>query len=258
MKSVGNLTEFVRDHMLEPFDADKWTAEIVTHFDDLTKAHEAVQRAQAQLTGLNPLLEECTRYDRVEAEIAALTAQRRALRYYFADRKAAVLETLLAELTARRAGLDARRGELESQLTVLRDRVGTLMVELAGHGGNRLAEIDRQIADGETASRARTRKSEQFAELLKKAGLDQVETATDFATRIREIVAARDAAKQDLADCQNMLTKTTVEAEKRGEEAAEDNAELRRLHERTNKTRRHTLHLPARLSRDPRRASAPR
>ena len=97
MKSVGNLTEFVRDHMLEPFDADKWTAEIVTHFDDLTKAHEAVQRAQAQLTALNPLLEECTRYDRVEAEIAALTAQRRALRYYFADRKAAVLETLLAE-----------------------------------------------------------------------------------------------------------------------------------------------------------------
>jgi Uncharacterized protein conserved in bacteria len=26
MKSVGNLTDFVRDHMLEPFDAAKWTA----------------------------------------------------------------------------------------------------------------------------------------------------------------------------------------------------------------------------------------
>src|SRR5260221_12790281 len=102
MKSVGNLTEFVRDHMLEPFDADKWTAEIVTHFDDLTKAHEAVQRAQAQLTGLNPLLEECTRYDRVEAEIAALTAQRRAHRVYFTDRKAAEHVQLLALITARR------------------------------------------------------------------------------------------------------------------------------------------------------------
>jgi len=146
MKSVGNLTEFVRDHMLEPFDADKWTAEIVMHFDDLTRAHEAVQRAQAQLTALNPLLEECTRCDRVEAEIAALTAQRKALRYYFADRKAAVLETLLASLAARRARLDARRGDLESQLTVLRDRVGTLLVELAGHGGNRLAEIGARIA----------------------------------------------------------------------------------------------------------------
>src|SRR5258708_2800708 len=224
MKSVGNLTEFVRDHMLEPFDADKWTAEIITHFDDLTKAHEAVQRAQAQLTALNPLLEECTRYDRVEAEIAALTAQR--------------------------ARLDAGRGELESQLTVLRDRVGTLLVELAGHGGNRLAEIDRQIVDGETARAARMRKSEQFAELLKKAGLDQVEAATDFAARIREIVAARDAAKHDLADCQNKLTKTTVEADKRGEEAAEVNAELRSLQERKNNIPRQNLDLRALLCRE--------
>src|SRR5258708_3359826 len=47
MKSVGNLTDFVRDHMLEPFDAATWTQQIVGHFDDLTKAHEAVQRAQS-------------------------------------------------------------------------------------------------------------------------------------------------------------------------------------------------------------------
>ena len=51
MKAVGNLTDFVREHMLEPFDAAAWTAKIVEHFEDLTKAHEAVRRAQAQLAG---------------------------------------------------------------------------------------------------------------------------------------------------------------------------------------------------------------
>src|SRR5262245_42634309 len=40
MKSVGNLTDFVREHMLEPFNAAKATADIVAHFEDLTKAHE--------------------------------------------------------------------------------------------------------------------------------------------------------------------------------------------------------------------------
>ncbi len=59
MKSVGNLTDFVRDHMLEPFDAAKATASIIAHFEDLTKAHEAVQRAQAQLAALTPLLKDC-------------------------------------------------------------------------------------------------------------------------------------------------------------------------------------------------------
>src|SRR5271169_5591506 len=58
MKSVGNLTQFVREHMLEPFDAAKATRDIVAHFEDLTKAHEAVQRAQAQLALLAPLLKE--------------------------------------------------------------------------------------------------------------------------------------------------------------------------------------------------------
>src|SRR5262249_44471502 len=45
MKSVGNLTQFVREHMLEPFNAAQATKNIVDHFEDLTKAHEAVLRA---------------------------------------------------------------------------------------------------------------------------------------------------------------------------------------------------------------------
>ena len=44
MKSVGNLTDFVRNHMLEPFDAGRLDPAIVAHFEDLTKAHEAVRR----------------------------------------------------------------------------------------------------------------------------------------------------------------------------------------------------------------------
>ena len=54
MKSVGNLTDFVRDHMLEPFDAASAVTGIVAHFEDLTKAHESVQRAKAQLAAADP------------------------------------------------------------------------------------------------------------------------------------------------------------------------------------------------------------
>src|SRR5215471_19831863 len=79
MKSVGNLTDFVRGHMLEPFNAAKATADIVAHFEDLTKAHEAVQRAHAQLEALAPLLKDCDAYDAVETDIKTLNAQRQAL-----------------------------------------------------------------------------------------------------------------------------------------------------------------------------------
>ena len=105
MKSVGNLTDFVRDHMLEPFDAAKWTANIVAHFEDLTKAHEAVQRARAQLAALGPLLAECDAHDEAVADIAALTAQRNGAEILLRRPQGRALDRLLADLSAERASL---------------------------------------------------------------------------------------------------------------------------------------------------------
>ena len=116
MKSVGNLTEFVREHMLEPFNAAQATRDIVAHFEHLTSAHEAVLRAQAQLFALTPLLADCDTHDRLAGEIAALSAQREALRYYFADHKARLLDGLLAQLDSERVRLTAHRKRLDERL----------------------------------------------------------------------------------------------------------------------------------------------
>ena len=183
MKSVGNLTDFVRDHMLEPFDAAKAVSDIVNHFEDLTKAHDAVRRAEAQLTALTPLLKDCDSRDAVWAEIAALDAQRAALKYYFADLKAKLTGVELTEISTEQARLHARRADLEATLVRLRDREMNLRVELAGHGGSRLAEIERQLAECDEARRSRMDKAERFAALLAAADLDPVQTAEQFAVR---------------------------------------------------------------------------
>ncbi len=57
MKSVGNLTEFVRNHMLEAFEVDQRINALIAHFDDLTSAHEAVVRAEDKINRLTPLIE---------------------------------------------------------------------------------------------------------------------------------------------------------------------------------------------------------
>ncbi|VAW40728.1 FIG007317: Chromosome segregation protein SMC-like, partial [hydrothermal vent metagenome] len=48
MKSVGNLTAFVRTHMLEAADTRPRINALLNHFDDLTRAHEAVVKAKRQ------------------------------------------------------------------------------------------------------------------------------------------------------------------------------------------------------------------
>jgi uncharacterized protein YPO0396 len=250
MKSVGNLTDFVRDHMLEPFDAARAVSGIVAHFEDLTKAHDAVRRAEAQLAALTPLLRDCEAADAVRAEIAALEAQRAALRYYFADAKAGLTGAELTGMATERARLHARRADLEATLARLRDRETNLRVDLAGHGGNRLAEIERQLGECDQARQSRMGKAERFAALLANAGLALVNSAEQFAVRRREITATRGAARQEAADQQNGLMETGVRARALQEEAAEVNAELRSLRKRKTNVPKKQLELRAWLCRE--------
>jgi uncharacterized protein YPO0396 len=250
MKSVGNLTDFVREHMLEPFNAAKAVADIVAHFEDLTKAHEAVQRAQAQLALLTPLLKELDAYDDVDAEIATLTARQEALRYYFADLKAGLLDGSLSGLITERTRLTAALEDLSGRLVKLRARQTRLSVDRAGHGGNRLTEIEREVADGEKLRDTRLARSEIFGKLLAAAGLDPVETAEHFAIRQRQIASTRGATDQAYAESQEKWADATVAKRKLDEAAVEVNKELRSLQARKSNIPARDLELRERLCRE--------
>jgi uncharacterized protein YPO0396 len=247
MKSVGNLTQFVREHMLEPFDAAKSTRDIVAHFEDLTKAHEAVQRAQAQLDVLTPLIADCDAHDKVAAEIAALAAQREALRCYFADHKLQLVERLLSDLFAERTRLTVQAQQLAERLEGLRVRERSLHVERAGHGGDRLAQIEQRLTGLEKSRAKRAARAMSFAESLTKAGLHPVTTAEHFAARRGQIAAARVAAQESIAVGQNNLTEAAVAKRKLDEDAAEVNAELRSLQARKNNIPARDLEVRERL-----------
>jgi uncharacterized protein YPO0396 len=62
MKSVGNLTDFVRSHMLEPFDVAPRITALIGHFDDLNRAHEAVLKAKRRSACWTPLVADGERH----------------------------------------------------------------------------------------------------------------------------------------------------------------------------------------------------
>ncbi len=250
MKSVGNLTDFVRDHMLEPFDAARAVTDIVSHFEDLTRAHESVRRAEAQLTMLIPLLQDCDRHDTIQAEIIELEEHRSALRYYFANLKANLSGAEIAAIEAEQAVLGSRRITVEADLADFRRRQTRVQIELAGHGGNRLAEIAGLLEDCEEARRSRLEKARRFGGLLAGARLLPVETAEQFAARRTQILTARDKARSDLTEHQNALTETGVLARDLDVEAAAVNAEFRSLRERRTNIPKKQLELRDLLCRE--------
>ncbi len=138
MKSVDNLNDFVRSHMLEPFDSKAQIDSLVEHFDNLTRAHDAVVRARDQLDRLGPLVELLDEFDQLGAEAAEITKQQEAVPYHFARLTQQLYGAQLVDLAARLERTGATLAVHGSELAALREKETQLRVEIAVSGGDRL------------------------------------------------------------------------------------------------------------------------
>ncbi|MDP5185116.1 ATP-binding protein [Blastococcus sp. BMG 814] len=247
MKAVSDLNGFVRSHMLEPFDAAGWIDQLVGHFDDLTRAHESVVRARTQLDQLRPVLTDADAHDRLAAEIAALDAQREALPVHTARLRAELLAHRIEQLRESVAEDDRELARLADDLGRHRARERELIVERAGHGGDRLARIDELVDAEERALDARRQKAATFGDLLTTVGLDPVADERGFSARRAEIRAAAAAAESDAAEAQNRLRELAVDARGLQDESDDLRAELASLRQRTSSLPRQSLELRQRL-----------
>ncbi|MBD8000092.1 ATP-binding protein [Oerskovia gallyi] len=247
MKSVGDLNEFVREHMLEPFDAARWTEKLVAHFDDLTSAHDAVVKARAQIDQLAPLLADADAYDAAVAQSEDLSIRREALHGFTASRRIESLDLRILELetsiAARADGLD----RLKEELALLDAERQRLEVERAGHGGDRLAQIEGEVARREVERAERRAKADEYARYLAAAGLETVASRDEF-TALRERVADLQSDAQDaLGEIEGRAGEVTAELRAVEAEAREINAELRSLTERESNLPSASLDLRVRL-----------
>ncbi|MER7505069.1 ATP-binding protein [Nonomuraea pusilla] len=250
MKSVSDLNEFVRDHMLEPFDADAWTAKLITHFDDLTRAHDAVKRAEEQLAALTPLLAECERYEALRAEIRGLEEQREALRYFFADRKARLLRQRIDQLGERLSDRQREKQELADRIGGLKRRLDSLVAERDGKGGARIGELEKLIDEAGRNRDDRAGRARVFADRLTRVGLAPVETVQQFAARLREITVMAEATEKKRAELQTGLEELGLERRRLAERADELGKEILSLRSRRNNLPRKSLELRAWLCRE--------
>ncbi|MFF3695030.1 ATP-binding protein [Streptomyces sp. NPDC002221] len=247
MKSVGSLDEFVRTHMLEPFDTAALTDSIVSHFDALTSTHDAVQRARAQIEALTPLLADCDRHDELARLMDEATAQQSALRYFFAHRTSSLLsaECVSLERTLR----DRQRDEqaAKERAKDLREQQKALELRRAGLGGGRLSELERQIDETARLRDARQGRATGYAKLLAAAGLDPVGSSELFTERLSEIASARETTHTVQRQAQDDLAKIAVDEDRLKREANELNSELVSLRSRRGNIPRKQLDLRSRL-----------
>ncbi|CAN7376649.1 ATP-dependent exonuclease SbcCD, C subunit-like protein [Acidovorax sp. LjRoot66] len=203
MKSVGNLTGFVRSHMLEPFDMAPPIAALIGHFDDLSRAHAAVLKAHKQVELLTPLVEDCGRHDAQTAHSEGLRECRDALKPWFAQHKLVLLEERIANLDDEWESHDGRVQRLQGQRSAKQALEGELRRSMADNGGDRLEQLAQEIADKEDQAQRRKAKADSYNELARAAGLLSMGSAADFLAQRQSLAGMQQLAQDREAALQN-------------------------------------------------------
>ncbi|MEF3076708.1 ATP-binding protein [Methylobacter sp. Wu1] len=210
MKSVGNLTDFVRSHMLEPFDVAPRITALIGHFDDLNRAHEAVLKAKRQVDLLSPLVADCGLHSTLVSQVEELRACREALRPYFANLKLGLLEKRIAGLADEWNRQDAQVKRFEELRDTQRVKMDELKRSISDNGGDRLERLDIDIRNKERERQTRESKAQRYAELVRAIGESPSEDDAGFQAQRQRFLALAEAARIEDDRLQNDLTEQSV------------------------------------------------
>jgi uncharacterized protein YPO0396 len=211
MKSVGNLTDFVREHMLEAFDVQARIDALIGHFEDLNRAHEAVLKARDQVERLTPLIEDCDRYHHVSDQAQHWRECRDSLQPYFAALKAELIEKRLSNLDADAQRLDARIAQQSQQLQQQRGERDQLKNAIAANGGDRLERLKAELNERNQELSKRRNRAERYALLAEPLGLPATPDLDSFITSRQQAQQQRNEIDQQEARLQNDRTDQAVE-----------------------------------------------
>jgi uncharacterized protein YPO0396 len=232
MKSVGNLTDFVRNHMLEPFDVAPRVSALLNHFDDLNRAHEAVLKAKRQVALLTPLVADCDRHAELATGIDELRDCREALKPYFARLKLALLDKRIAALADDWARQDGQVARAEEKRSAQLAEESELKRGIAENGGDRLERLAEEIRRLEAERQSRQRRAARCAELAGALDLVPAEDADAFQVLRHACADLAAAAEARGIEVQNAQTEAAVAFQRGKQEHDTLAAEIRSLRTR--------------------------
>ncbi len=232
MKSVGNLTDFVRSHMLEPFEVGPRLHALIAHFDDLNRAHQAVLKTQQQVELLTPLIADCGRHNTLVAEVDSLRGCRDRLRPHFAGLKLGLIDKRLGLLAEEWGRMDVQVQKLDVLHETQGQQIDELKQAINDNGGDRLERIAVEIRKKEQLRDMRKAKASRYGALVMVLGEPLATDAATFATQRGKYQSGREEARNRDADLQNALTELGVTLRQGKQEHAQQSQEIDSLKRR--------------------------
>ena len=199
MKSVGKLTEFMRNHMLEKQDVKDKIGGIKSNYDNLTKSYEAVQRAKRQLEQLTPLDNEIESYQKVFEKNGELKKCIGFLPVFFADKKSRILDKAIQSLTSSKERTQNQITNISLELDSSRQQEREILISIdQNKEGQRINQLDSEISILEKEKNTKIIRSQDYSKLCTELNFIKDPDQSQFHQNINQANKLKTSTETDL------------------------------------------------------------
>lgn len=234
LKSVDNLTQFVRQHMLDPGDSQQRVATLCQSFEDLDRAHAAVVRAKKQIDALLPMTNDGDKLQQLEQELDSLRQCRELLETWRAYHEFNLEQQHEQQLLQESEKLEQQLNTLANEIQDLQGQENSIQSSLDDNGDRRLQAIELELFQQDKQLEKRkcyANKYQQFAKIL---SLSTPENAEDFLKNKNHIAQLDQNLREKIAQLNNDRTLHEVQQNQIDEKLNELNQEILILEKRSD------------------------
>jgi uncharacterized protein YPO0396 len=206
LKSIGNLTQFIRTHMLEHSNIDASIDELCINFAELNHTYKLVLDAIKQIELLTPIKKEYQKYQQNKTNQELYINLRDKLNRYFAIFEDTLLKEKLESLNIDLSKNISKQSLVDENVEKLINNITNIKLELQKNGADRINKIEDEIKQTAIFLQNAKQYHEKYNNTLKKLEYKIVSNEHRFLTTQKELNDRLNKIEEERTSYQNQIT----------------------------------------------------
>ena len=173
VKDIQSLNRFIREHMLETKPWGEKVTSLLSHFTQLSEAHQSLVRVRRQAELLEPVAQAGTEYREQASQLDHLQRILAAADSFFRQKSVEILTPASEALQRDLDAIATRKGRLGQELAEKQEECRRLKNEIEQVGGDRLRQIPLLIENHQSHVDTKRASSRRYLEALREAGIQE-------------------------------------------------------------------------------------
>ncbi len=166
IKVLGNLNDFIRQNMLEEYDAESEFQKLYEHYESLLSAHKSIEKAREQARLLEPIAEGGAQYTTLTDEVRDLERVEDAVTPYFAQEKIDLYQRNMRTAESDVQKKNSRIESIKAELTSLDARRNDLQVSISTDKAyEQIQNLEKEILQAEQDKTRKQNRAKRYNEL---------------------------------------------------------------------------------------------